>query len=241
MALIICEECGKEISSKAVSCPNCGCPTVETKESDEKTDNKNDYNEKNINVVLIILTILSIPFSIIVFISLIYSAIELSNKKRKNKVNPFCMFVFTWIIMVGHFVNWIDNQPVTSEVNQNSNIVESLENDNNKYVTTIWDASGKRDIYYNDFSLIENETIGKNKKGTYIIQGKVKQNIEGSFNSLMISFIMYDSNHKKVRKTSGIIISNYEGNGIWSFEVSGNDADNIVASYELEYCYGTNI
>lgn len=26
MALIICEECGKEFSSKAVACPNCGCP-----------------------------------------------------------------------------------------------------------------------------------------------------------------------------------------------------------------------
>ncbi len=27
MALIICPECGKEISDKAPSCPNCGCPT----------------------------------------------------------------------------------------------------------------------------------------------------------------------------------------------------------------------
>ena len=26
MALIKCAECGKEISSKASSCPNCGCP-----------------------------------------------------------------------------------------------------------------------------------------------------------------------------------------------------------------------
>ena len=26
MALIICPECGKEISSKASSCPHCGCP-----------------------------------------------------------------------------------------------------------------------------------------------------------------------------------------------------------------------
>ena len=26
MALIKCEECGKEISDKAKSCPNCGCP-----------------------------------------------------------------------------------------------------------------------------------------------------------------------------------------------------------------------
>ncbi len=27
MALINCPECGKEISDKAISCPNCGCPT----------------------------------------------------------------------------------------------------------------------------------------------------------------------------------------------------------------------
>ena len=26
MALIKCSECGKEISDKATSCPNCGCP-----------------------------------------------------------------------------------------------------------------------------------------------------------------------------------------------------------------------
>lgn len=26
MALIKCPDCGKEISSRAISCPNCGCP-----------------------------------------------------------------------------------------------------------------------------------------------------------------------------------------------------------------------
>lgn len=29
MALIKCPECGKEISDKALSCPNCGCPSSE--------------------------------------------------------------------------------------------------------------------------------------------------------------------------------------------------------------------
>ncbi len=29
MALIKCPECGKEISDKAISCPNCGCPNSE--------------------------------------------------------------------------------------------------------------------------------------------------------------------------------------------------------------------
>ena len=29
MALIKCQECGKEISDRATSCPHCGCPLVE--------------------------------------------------------------------------------------------------------------------------------------------------------------------------------------------------------------------
>ena len=29
MALIKCTECGKEISDRATSCPNCGCPIAE--------------------------------------------------------------------------------------------------------------------------------------------------------------------------------------------------------------------
>lgn len=33
MALIKCVECGKEISDKASICPNCGCPSAETKQS----------------------------------------------------------------------------------------------------------------------------------------------------------------------------------------------------------------
>lgn len=38
MALIICPECGKEISDKAISCPHCGCPASEfyCEESKEK-------------------------------------------------------------------------------------------------------------------------------------------------------------------------------------------------------------
>lgn len=37
MALIVCTECGKEFSSKAPACPQCGCPTLEVlKELSEK-------------------------------------------------------------------------------------------------------------------------------------------------------------------------------------------------------------
>ncbi len=39
MALIKCPECGKEISERAQSCPNCGCPIqVQNESNGEKTD-----------------------------------------------------------------------------------------------------------------------------------------------------------------------------------------------------------
>lgn len=38
MALIKCSECGKEVSDKATSCPNCGCP-INSEISDVLTSN----------------------------------------------------------------------------------------------------------------------------------------------------------------------------------------------------------
>lgn len=35
MALILCEECGKQISDKATTCPGCGCPMVVTRHANE--------------------------------------------------------------------------------------------------------------------------------------------------------------------------------------------------------------
>ena len=45
MPLIICEDCGKEFSDKALSCPNCACPNkvknnIENSQEDEKMKNK---------------------------------------------------------------------------------------------------------------------------------------------------------------------------------------------------------
>lgn len=46
MALLKCPECGKQISDKAVSCPNCGCPIIFNGEnSDKKSTNKTQKNQ----------------------------------------------------------------------------------------------------------------------------------------------------------------------------------------------------
>ena len=52
MALIKCSECGREISDKASSCPQCGCPVTGTEElveklAVEKNDSEGNKEENN--------------------------------------------------------------------------------------------------------------------------------------------------------------------------------------------------
>jgi len=47
MALINCIECGKEYSDKAISCPNCGCPTTENLSKVTIVSNIVENNEIN--------------------------------------------------------------------------------------------------------------------------------------------------------------------------------------------------
>jgi hypothetical protein len=71
MALIKCSECGKEISDKAVACPNCGCPvtpvsdniTTETPpQTNEKPKNNNAAKGCSCGCLVIIAIVLLIGF-----------------------------------------------------------------------------------------------------------------------------------------------------------------------------------
>lgn len=53
MALINCQECGKEISDKANSCPHCGCPSVSTV-TDEKQEIVVQRSRKISNKLIVI-------------------------------------------------------------------------------------------------------------------------------------------------------------------------------------------
>lgn len=112
--------------------------------------------------------------------------------------------------------------------------------DTNSYTTGVAITSnGVTKINNNDFSIIENKTTGsRSKDGTYTVKGQVKQNIEGSYTGINIVLNLLDENGKKVRQTTGLFYTEYIGNNLWEFVVSGNDADNIVTDYEIAYCYG---
>lgn len=49
MALIKCPECGKEISTKAYKCPNCGCPASEFRDPDEVEEMPEDQRPQMFN------------------------------------------------------------------------------------------------------------------------------------------------------------------------------------------------
>lgn len=69
MPLINCAECGKEISDKASSCPNCGAPTKYGKKQAKKERTHRRGNVQGAGCLLIIisillgLTVIGIPFA----------------------------------------------------------------------------------------------------------------------------------------------------------------------------------
>lgn len=47
MALINCQECGKKISDRAESCPNCGCPILLSEVEPNSEDRYQNGGEEN--------------------------------------------------------------------------------------------------------------------------------------------------------------------------------------------------
>lgn len=116
----------------------------------------------------------------------------------------------------------------------------NISSDTNSYTTGVAITSnGVTKINNEDFKIIENKTKGsRSKDGTYTVKGQVEQNVEGSYTGIVITLNLLDKNGKKVRETTGLYSTEYIGNNIWEFEVSGNDADKVVEGYEIAYCYG---
>lgn len=97
MSMIICEECGKEFSDKAPSCPNCGCPNQTIKTEVRKPVFKEDKKESGLSVAAAI-------FSIFIFtigIGVILAIIDLiRNDKTKKHGGSW----FALVLAIGVFV-----------------------------------------------------------------------------------------------------------------------------------------
>lgn len=86
MAMIKCPECQKDISDKAVSCPNCGCP-VEYATSDTQTQQPEltpNNNKKPLNKKWLVAGVIAIPIIVLAIIIGIQSSkkVALDNYKK---------------------------------------------------------------------------------------------------------------------------------------------------------------
>lgn len=122
MALIKCPECGKEISSKASSCPNCGCPSdewmnVKSEEADKREPERSDrcqYCGAEIEKSLDYCPECGARLTA-------YRTIENTQNKKTSKEdsvffkiakNPFIIFLFCLFIPpVGIFFLWFHGRP----------------------------------------------------------------------------------------------------------------------------------
>ena len=96
MALIKCPECGKEVSDKAQTCINCGCPIAEQNTSNEKITNEPNIvtmvedAEQKANKKLFISMILNAIATVI--IPFVFSVLNFSDLKPEE-TTPFIYFL----------------------------------------------------------------------------------------------------------------------------------------------------
>ncbi len=74
MALVHCKECNKEISSKAFSCPGCGCPTEVGMDQHKLELKNNNLYENQIQELVTIRSILNF-FKVLTVIGIVSSVL----------------------------------------------------------------------------------------------------------------------------------------------------------------------
>lgn len=88
MALIICEECGKEYSDKAPACPNCGCPTPEPRNSEVVNEpfelsSGNNSDEEPSNPFRVVAIIILVVFGAFI-LTLLWPYIKKDEKPKET-------------------------------------------------------------------------------------------------------------------------------------------------------------
>lgn len=140
MAMIKCPECGKEISDKATSCPNCGCPIgfnsgITTHNNMGTYTNNNPYETQNnaqtlrpytpkkknsvLGILALIFSILGCTFMIGIALAII-DLVKKDGRKKVLSIVSLCICAF-WIVLLV-FVGGNDTEDkneVASTKNQN--------------------------------------------------------------------------------------------------------------------------
>lgn len=127
MSMIICNECGKEVSDKAQSCPNCGNPIniVPIQPQSQKPIKKPESALGNVAIILSLLGCLA-PLGFI--LAIIDLCINDKTKKHQTSVGAL-IICGLWLILSFSLGNRIDDNDETKSTKVNQTIEETTEDD----------------------------------------------------------------------------------------------------------------
>ncbi len=89
MALIKCTECGKEISDKAATCPNCGCPVTHELPNELKQSTNSNGRKKSTGCLIIFIIFGAFCFLmvfIVFIVTVIRPTINISTPQSSNEI-----------------------------------------------------------------------------------------------------------------------------------------------------------
>ena len=102
MAMIYCNECGKEISDKADKCPHCGCP-VNFGKKENTLEKQEKSNNGKIGLIGFIISLLGLIFSAGGFLLVGLTAIVMGIVSLAKKENKKWMAIAAIIISIAGF------------------------------------------------------------------------------------------------------------------------------------------
>lgn len=137
MSLIECPECGKQISDKAKSCPNCGCPIMVGNTSMQTTTIKNaDQKVSGLSVVALIFSIIGCTF----IIGIVLAIIDLCKKDGRKKVCSKIALIICGFWLIIFFIAFGSSETDSNNSISNTNATVS----ESKFVITEQEESTKR-------------------------------------------------------------------------------------------------
>lgn len=236
MSLIKCGECGKEISDKASTCPNCGCPTLmKQQNSSVNLEVTEKENTGKIGLIGFILSFIGFVLSVTGFVligiaSLILGIISLI-RKEKNKWMAISAIVVSLLGLVLSPSDTAKERNKNAEATKTNKHQETVDTDKNIYEIGEVAVRNNIVIVLNGYIESEGNEWGYPKDGNEFILAEFeienKTDSEIIVNSLL-SFDVYCDNYKVDFSASALT-----ANSIDYAQVDGNIAPGKILKGNL--------
>jgi len=235
MALITCKECGKEISSKAEKCPNCGCPVnnvtqnmnsynmagqvtppLTPVQNTQNIPGNNPSNNKNtgLGIAALVLSVLGCTF----WLAIVLAIIDLCQKNGRKKTCSVIALVVSGIwLVIGIAVNMAgsDKPEKVGDINVNT----SIEADNS------FEEEPKSITEESESITVPSETVSENKE-TVFKKGEIAE-----LNGVQVTLTDYE-------ESTGSDFNTPDDGNVFllaEFEITNNTEKELVISSLLSF------